>query len=144
MEEYDVVFVDDDRKTILARIKVKYGEKAIYPNEIPNKGVIQGVKFTFVGWDGEEKLECIKENTVVIAKYSAETDTKNNQEAMYNSTLQSAEQANYNSVVDAGKKSASQLKAIEKDSRTTEEIVNDIIENGKTEVGQEINKDMEK
>ena len=34
-----------------------------------------------------------------------------------------------------------QQKALEKDSRSVEEIVNDILENGQTEIGENLDKD---
>jgi len=144
MEEFDVIFLDDDKKTVLANIKVEYGESATYPGKIPTKEPMAGVKYTFAGWVGQEKLAVITENTVVYAKYNAETATVTNGDALYNASLQNAEATNYNVVVEAGQKAVSQQKAIEKDSRTAEQIVNDIVENGKTEVGQEMNKDFEK
>lgn len=144
MDNFNVIFLDDDRKTVLAQLQVEYGERAVYPNGTPTKEAIQGVKYNFIGWEGQEKLEVVTADTVVIAKYVAETDTKSNEQAMYDASLQNAENTNYNVVVEAGQKAISQEKAVEKDSRTAEEIVNDIMENGKTEVGQEMNKDMEK
>ena len=143
MDEFKVIYLDDDRKTVLAEIKVEYGEKAVYPNENPTKDSIQGVKYYFIGWEGQERLEVVTADTTVIAKYAAETDTKSNEAALYDASLKNAENTNYNVVVEAGQKAISQEKAVEKDSRTAEEIVNDIIENGQTEVGQEIDKDME-
>lgn len=144
MDKFNVIFLDDDKKTVLAKIEIKYGEKAIYPNGTPTKEPMQGIKYNFVGWEGQEKLEVVTADTIVIAKYAAETDTISNEQALYNASLQNAENTNYNVIVEAGQKAISQEKAIEKDSRTPEEIVNDIIKNGKTEVGHEINKDMEK
>lgn len=144
MEEFEVIFLDDDKKTILARINVEYGETAIFPGKTPTKEPIAGVKYNFIGWNGEEKLAVVTDNVVVHAKYEAETSVQTNGDALYNASLKNAEATNYNVVVEAGQKAVSQQKAIEKDSRTTEQIVNDIIENGKTEVGQDRDIDMEK
>lgn len=144
MEEFSVVFLDDDKKTVLANIKVEYGESAVYPGKTPTKEAMAGVKYTFAGWVGAEKLAVVTENVVVYAKYEAETATVTNGDALYNASLANAEATNYNVVVEAGQKAVSQQQAIEKDSRSAEEIVNDIMENGKTEVGQEMNKDFEK
>ena len=143
MDIFNVIFLDDDRKTVLAKIEVEYGEKAVYPNSTPTKESIQGVKYYFGGWEGQEKLEVVTSDTVVIAKYVSETDTKSNEEALYDASLQNAEETNYNVVVEAGQKAISQEKAVEMDSRSAEEIVSDILENGKTEVGQEQSKDIE-
>ena len=142
MDTFSVIFLDDDKRTVLAKIKVEYGEKAFYPNGVPTKEAIQGVKYNFVGWEGQEKLEVVTADTVVIAKYSVETDTKSNEQALYEVSLQNAENTNYNVVVEAGQKAISQEKAVEKDSRTAEQIVDDILVNGQTEVGQEMSKDI--
>lgn len=144
MEELEVIFLDDDKRTVLAHINVAYGEKATFPGKTPTKEAMAGVKYNFVGWIGQEKLAAVTEKTIVIAKYEAETMTATNADALFNSSLQNAEATNYNVVVEAGQKAVSQQKAIEKDSRTAEQIVNDIMENGKTEVGQEIDKGFEK
>ena len=145
MDVFDVIFLDDDKKTVLAVIKVNSGEKAQFPGKFPTKEPVNGIKYNFVGWVGQEKLASITENTVVYAKYEVETNSISNEEAaLLQASLESAETMNYNVIVEAGQKAISQQQAIEKDSRTAEQIVNDIIENGKTEVGQDINKDFEK
>ena len=115
MEEFDVIFLDDDKRTVLANIKVEFGESAVYPGKTPTKEPVAGVKFTFAGWIGEEKLSVITGNTVVVAKYEAETATVTNGDALYNASLANAEATNYNVVVEAGQKAVSQQKAIEKD-----------------------------
>lgn len=144
MEELNVIFLDDDKKTVLANLKVPYGESVQYPGKLPTKDPINGIKYNFIGWVGAEKLAVVTENTVVYAKYEAETANISNEQALFDASLNNAEQTNYNVVVEAGQKAVSQQKAIEKDSRTAEQIVSDIMENGKTEVGQEMNKDFEK
>ncbi len=146
MEEiFDVIFVDDDRTTILDIQKVKKGEKAEYKGETPTKEPTAQIKYTFESWVGEEKLECITEKTVVYAKYVAETINATKEEnAMFNASLENAENANLKTTLEAGKKVSDQQLAVEKDSRTVEEIINDILENGKTEVGQEKNQEQDK
>jgi hypothetical protein len=144
MEELDVIFLDDDRKTVLSVIKVEYGDSAVYPGPTPTKEPVAGVKYTFIGWEGQEKLSVVTEKTIVYAKYETEASVLSNGDALYNASLKNAEATNYNVVVEAGQKAVAQEQAIEKDSRTAEQIVSDIMENGKTEVGQEMNKDFEK
>ena len=111
-------------------------EKAVYKGKTPTKEPTEKEKYVFQGWENEERLDCITEKTVLVAKYSVEVNvaTKND---FYNASLVNAEQANLAAVVESGKKISEQQKAIEKDPRTAEEIVADIVENGKTEVGQE-------
>ena len=144
MEEFDVIFLDEDKKTVLAELKVESGGNAVFPGKLPTKDPINGVKYNFIGWFDEEKLTNVTENIVVYALYEEETNSISNEEALLQASLESAEQLNYNVVVEAGQKANAQQQAIEKDSRTAEQIVNDIMTNGKTEVGQEMNKDFEK
>ena len=142
MEQVEVIFLDDDKITVLDRQFVNVGEKVKYNGKIPSKEPINGVNYTFVGWIGEEKLEAVSEKTIFIAKYSAETATATKEEnALLEASLQNAENTNLNATIEAGQKANAQLKALEKDPRTAEQIVNEVLENGKTEIGQDINKD---
>ena len=142
MEQVEVIFLDDDKTTVLDRQFVNIGEKVKYNGKIPSKEPINGVNYTFIGWIGEEKMEAVLEKTIFIAKYSAETATSTKEEnALLEASLQNAENTNLNATIEAGQKANAQLKALEKDPRTAEQIVNEVLENGKTEIGQDINKD---
>ena len=143
MEEiFDVIFLDEDRTTILDIQKVKQGERAEYKGKAPEKPATAGVKYTFECWVGEEKLECITEKTVVHSRYISETiNATKDENDMYKASLENAENANLKTTLEAGKKVSDQQLAVEKDSRSVEEIINDIMENGKTEVGQEKDQD---
>ena len=142
MEQVEVIFLDDDKTTVLDRQFVNIGEKVKYNGKIPSKEPINGVNYTFIGWIGEEKMEAVLEKTSFIAKYSAETATSTKEEnALLEASLQNAENTNLNATIEAGQKANAQLKALEKDPRTAEQIVNEVLENGKTEIGQDINKD---
>lgn len=142
MEQVEVIFLDDDKTTVLDRQLVTVGDKVKYNGKIPSKEPINGVTYTFTGWIGEEKLEAVFEKTIVIAKYSAETATSTKDEnALLDASLQNAENTNLNATIEAGQKANDQLKALEKDPRTAEQIVNEVLENGKAEIGQDINKD---
>lgn len=142
MEQVEVIFLDDDKVTVLDRQFVAIGAKVEYKGKTPSKEPINGVTYTFVGWSGEEKLAKIEGKTILIAKYSAETATATKDEnALLEASLQNAESTNLNATIEAGQKANAQLKALEKDSRTAEQIVNEVLENGKTEIGQEVNKD---
>lgn len=139
-ETFEVIYLDDDRITVLDRQFVNYGEKAVYKGQTPTKAPTVQETYTFVGWTDEEKLKSVKEKLIVIAKYSVDVN-KPTQDAMYNASLENAKESNLNDAINSGKKLDSQQKALEKDSRTASEIVSDIMKNGKTEVGQEMNKD---
>lgn len=140
MNEYDVIFLDDDRTTVLDMQKVAHGEKVEYKGAKPVKEPTEKETYTFDGWENEEKMECVTEKLVLIARY---TVTVNNvtKDEFYQASLENAEQANLAAVLDSGKKVAEQQRALEKDPRTAEQIVADIVENGKTEVGQEMKRE---
>ena len=134
--EYNVIFLDDDRTTVLDVQKVLHGDKVEYKGAKPVKEPTVKEIYNFDGWDQEEKMECVTENLVLIARYSVTVNDVIIDE-FYQVSLENAEQANLAAVLDSGKKIFEQQKAIEKDSRTAEHLVADIIENVKTEVGQE-------
>lgn len=142
MEQYEVIFLDDDKITVLDRQMVIEGEKVEYKGKTPTKEPTNMMTYTFSGWIGEEKMESVKERLILIAKYSAETVVNSKDEAaMLEASLENAENTNLNATIEAGQKVTEQQKALEKDSRTAEEIVNEVLENGKTEIGIEANKD---
>lgn len=142
MEQYEVIFFDDDKVTVLDKQMVNEGEKVTYKGQTPTKEPTNMMTYTFVGWIGEEKMESVTERLVLIAKYSAETVTNSKDEnALLAASLENAQNTNLNATIEAGQKVSEQQKAFEKESRTSEQIVNDILENGKTEIGQEVNKD---
>lgn len=142
MEQYEVIFLDDDKVTVLDRQMVNEGEKVTYKGKTPTKEPTNMMTYTFAGWIGEEKMEAVTERLILIAKYSAETVTNSKDEAaLLAASLENAKNTNLNATIEAGQKVAAQQKAIEKDSRTAEQIVNEVLENGKTEIGIEANKD---
>lgn len=142
MEQYEVIFLDDDKVTVLDRQFVNEGEKVTYKGQTPTKEPTNMMTYTFSGWIGEEKMEAVTEKLVLIAKYTAETVTNSKDEAaLLAASLENAENTNLSATVEAGQKLSEQQKALEKDSRTAEQIVNEVLENGKAEIGQEANKD---
>ena len=142
MEQFEVIFLDDDRLTVLEQQMVEQGKAVKYKGKTPSKEPVNGVNYTFVGWVGEEKMASVEEKLVLVAKYAAETATATKDEnAMLQASLENAEKTNLNATIEAGQKVNEQQKALEKDSRTAEEIVNEVLENGKAEIGNEVNKD---
>ena len=142
MEQYEVIFLDDDKQTVLDRQFVNAGEKVIYKGQTPTKEPTNAMTYSFSGWTNEEKMEDVTENLILIAKYTAETVTNSKDEAaLLAASLENAQNTNLSATVEAGQKVSEQQKALEKDSRTAEEIVNEVLENGKAEVGLEANKD---
>lgn len=142
MEQFEVIFLDDDRRTVLDHQMVNEGQPVKYSGQTPTKEPTNGMSYTFIGWIGEEKMEAVSERLVLIAKYSAETISATKDEnAMLQASLENAENTNLNATIEAGQKVSEQQKALAKDTRTAEQIVNEVLENGKTEIGQEANKD---
>ena len=142
MEQFEVIFLDDDRLTVLEQQFVDAGNAVKYKGKTPAKEPVNGVSYTFTGWVGEEKMESVNEKLVLVAKYAAETATANKDEAaLLQASLENAEKTNLNATIEAGQKVSEQQKALAKDSRTAEEIVNEVMENGKAEIGNEVNKD---
>jgi hypothetical protein len=142
-EEFvEVIFLDSDRISVLDTQIVKNGSKVEYKGKKPTKEPTLEGTYTFSGWINEEKLECVTEKLILIAKYDLEVSAEN-KDAMYNASLENAENSNLNETIEAGKKVSDQQNAIEKDSRNIEEIVNDILENGQTEIGENIDKDID-
>ena len=137
---FEVIFLDDDKITVLDRQFAKLGESVSYKGEIPVKEPTTQETYTFCGWTNEEKLQNVTEKIILIAKYTVDVK-KATKDAMYNASLENAQETNLSDAVNSGKKLDSQQKAIEKDSRTASEIVSDIMKNGKTEIGQDVNKD---
>ena len=142
LEQYEVIFLDDDRVTVLDRQLVNEGEKVTYKGETPTKAPTNMMTYTFAGWIGEEKMASVTEKLILVAKYSAETVTTSKDEAaLLAASLENAKSANLNATIEAGQKVSEQQKALAKDSRSASEIVNEVLENGKAEIGVEANKD---
>lgn len=142
MEQFEVTFLDDDRVTVLDRQVVEAGKPVKYKGEPPTKAPTNMMTYTFVGWFGKEKMEAVNENLILIAEYAAETVTNTKVEnALIAASLENAQNTNLSATVEAGQKVSEQQKALAKDSRTAEQIVNEVLENGKAEIGVEVNKD---
>ena len=141
MGKIEVVFLDDDEITVLEKQEVNFGEFVKYQGKIPEKEVINGVKYVFQGWTNEEKLEHVEENLILIAKYAEESEVPNIEDALFNATLESTKKTSYNATISAGNKISEQKRAIEKDGRDPSEIVSQVVKDGKIELGQENSKD---
>ncbi len=141
-EQIEVIFLDDDKLTVLDRQFVKYGDSVKYKGKQPEKAPTLEGTYTFEGWSDEEKMECVTQRLILIAMYKLEinAETKN---AMFEASLENVENSNLNETMEAGKKVNEQQKALEKDPRSVTEIVNDILENGQTEIGNDIDKNKE-
>ena len=139
MEQFEVIFLDDDEKTVLDKQLVEKGTKVEYNGKEPEKDTINGIRYVFSGWTNEEKLKDVKENITLVAIYKEETDLVI-EEALFNSTLESTKKKDLNSTIAAGNKLTAQKEAIEKDSRSPLEIVEEVLKNGKVEIGNEIEK----
>ncbi len=141
MEKFEVVFLDDDNETILDKQLVDKGASVKYNGPTPEKDVINGIKYVFAGWTNEEKLENVEENLILVAKYADEDSTHNIEDDLFNATLESTKKMELNATISAGNKLSEQKLALEKDGRTPEEIVEDVIKNGKTELRDQNSKE---
>lgn len=139
-EQIEVIFLDDDKLTILDRQFVEYGRSTKYKGKLPEKPASLEGKYTFIGWTNEEKLDCITQRLILVAKYNLEVNSEI-KDAMYEASLENAENSKLNETMEAGQKVSAQQKALEKDPRSVTEIVNDILENGQTEIGENLDKD---
>lgn len=142
MESYEVVFLDEDEQTVLDKQIVKHGDAVSYKGKTPEKEATNQMTYTFVGWTNEEKMQCVTENLTLVAKYTTDLNTISKDEiAMLKASLENAQNTNINATIQAGQKVSNQLNALKKDSRKPEEIVNEVLKNGKTEIGIDANKD---
>ena len=145
MDKIEVVFLDDDETTILDKQEVNFGERVEFHGKYPEKDIINGIKYIFIGWTNEEKLKSVEENLTLVAKFAEESSLPNMEDALFNATLESTKKTNFNATITAGNRLTDQRQALEKDGRNPEEIVNEVLENGKAELGQENSKeDMER
>lgn len=142
MEKIEVIFYDDDEKTVLDRQLVDSGSKVVYNGPEPFKAPENQIEYKFIGWVGEENLESVTENIVLVAKYEIQTPVSSYESALIKASLENARNANLSATIEAGQKVIDQQKAIEKDSRSPKEIVSDVLKNGKTELG--IEQDLER
>ena len=139
MEQFEVIFLDEDEKTILDKQIVNKGEKVEYKGKMPVKEPENQIKYNFEGWIGEEKMQNVQENLTLVAKYSTETVVNSVEQALYDATLETTKETAINSTLKASEKIVNQMKMLEKDTRTAEEIVTDVLKNGKTEIAPEKN-----
>ncbi len=142
MEQFEVIFLDDDNETVLDKQTANKGDRVEYKGKKPEKAPENQIKYVFVGWTNEEKLDSIQENVTLIAKYETEVLMNPLEEAFYNATLETAKSADINTTMQAGQKIVGQLKALEKETRSPEEIVNAVLKDGKVEIAPE--KDVER
>ena len=81
MEQFEVIFLDGDT--------VKYKGKT------PEKPATNQIKYSFIGWIGEEKMNSVQERLILVAKYSVETISATKDEnAMLQASLENAENTN--------------------------------------------------
>ena len=76
-EQIEVIFLDDDKLTVLDRQFVKYGDSVKYKGEQPEKAPTLEGTYTFEGWSDEEKMECDTKRLILIAMYKIEKKSSN-------------------------------------------------------------------
>lgn len=70
---YTVTFLNYDNTLLYQAKDIKEGQPAIYAGETPSRPEVDGVTYTFIGWDKD--ISAIYSDLAVFAKYS---DSKNN------------------------------------------------------------------
>ena len=141
MEKFEIVFLDDDNETILEKKEVERGSSVKYSGKIPEKDMLNGIKYVFIGWTGEEKLENVQENLTLVAKYVEETNLPDMEDALFNATLEITKKTDLNATISAGNKLTDQKSALERDVRTPQEIVEEVAKYGKVELKDQNTKD---
>ena len=134
MEQFEVVFLDDDEETVLDRQNVNKGEKVTYKGTKTEKEDNDG-KYVLVGWIGEEKMESVEENLNLIAKYEPIKLEDKEGIAYYEATLESAKNTTLSSTIESGTRLTEQQLAILQDTRTPQEIVAEVLEKGSATIG---------
>ena len=141
MEKFEIVFLDDDNETILEKKEVERGSSVKYSGQIPQKELVNGIKYIFIGWTDEEKLKNVQENLTLVAKYVEEANVPNMEDALFNATLEITKKTDLNSTISAGNKLSDQKSALERDVRTPQEIVEEVAKYGKVELKDPNTKD---
>ena len=103
--------------------------------------MLNGIKYVFIGWTGEEKLENVQENLTLVAKYVEEANLPDMEDALFNATLEITKKTDLNATISAGNKLTDQKSALEKDGRTPQEIVEEVAKYGKVELKDQNTKD---
>ena len=138
MEQFEVVFYDDDNETILDRQNVSKGESVTY-NGTKTEKEEDNMRFVLVGWIGEEKMESVEEDLKLVAKYEPiileNKDEKDEETAYYEATVESTKKATLSSTIEAGTRITEHQLALERDKRTPQEIVAEVLEKGSVEIG---------
>lgn len=137
MEQYEVVFYDDNEETILDRQRVNKGEKVTYKGTQTEKEE-DNKKYILVGWIGEEKMAEVTEDLKLVAIYEAivsENRAEQDEEmAYYEAVLQSAENTTLSGTVKSGLRLSEHQIAIMKSGRTPQDIVAEVLAKGSVEL----------
>lgn len=136
-DKFVVTFYDDDEETILDEQVVESGASVEYQGPKPEKDSVNGIQYTFVGWDTIGDIKNVTEDIALIAKYE-EGSKATAKDDMYALSQANAENARLNEVMDAGKK-------VDKAERATRDmtleeksaLVNEIIDKGSVDLDKE-------
>ena len=143
MEQFEVIFYDEFGEKVLEKKLVNKGERVVYTGKEPEKDPINGIRYVFVGWTNEDQLSSVQNDLVLFAKFE-EDNSKDMEDALFDATLEQAKKTDLNSTIRAGNKITEQKRALEKDPRSSEEIVEEVLKNGKAEIGDIYKDDIER
>jgi len=138
-QKFTVTFYDDDRKTVLDKQEVNKGESAKYAGKTPEKSAINGIEYTFVGWEMSGNIEFVTENIELFAKYE-ESSKSNSRESndLFSLSEANAENARLDEVMQAGQKVSQAEKATR--NMTLEEktaLVNEVKDKGSVDLDKQ-------
>jgi hypothetical protein len=138
-DKFTVIFYDEDKKNILDKQEVKKGTQVKYNGKIPEKPAVNGIDYTFVGWETTGNITCVMEDINLYARYeeSSKANAKNI-DAMYELSENNAEIARLNEVMEAGKKVNEAEKATrDMTIEQKQDLVNEIKDKGSVDLSRE-------
>lgn len=139
-QKYTVTFYDEDRKTVLDQQEVEKGTSVKYQGKTPEKPAINGIEYTFVGWEMTGNIEMVMEDINLFAKYEESSKMASKKEdVMFDLSEANAENTKLDDVMQAGKK----VNEIEKATRNLsleqkKDLVNEVKDKGSVNLDKEV------
>ena len=139
-QKFTVTFYDDDRKTILDKQEVEKGESVKYSGKTPEKAAINGIEYTFSGWETTGNIMMVMEDIELFAKYDESSKVGSKEEnSMLEMSEMNAESAKLNEVMEAGNK----VNQVEKATRNMtveqkKDLVNEVKDKGSVDLDKQV------
>lgn len=138
-QKFVVTFYDEDRKTILEKQEVSKGENVKYQGKMPEKPAVNGIEYTFVGWETTGNIQMVMEHIDLFAKYEESSKVSAKQEdILHDLSEANAENAKLDDVMRAGQKVNEAEKATRNLSvEQKKALVNEVKNKGSVHLEQE-------